>query len=138
MYLHNFDVVNPERSKNALLGSIGKALHKATPIKCHDQDYTTGQLKLSGWLYTVFIFYTICIEQAPSYWQFGKRAPNLLVILKRRHHFVYLFCLELCLPKLEFYFMVLLLRGWLVVQNKLFYWCGLTEMYLTTSICQQW
>ena len=31
----------------------------ATPIKCLDLDDNSGQLKLEGWLYVVFIAYTL-------------------------------------------------------------------------------
>ena len=38
-------------------------------------------LKLEGWLYAVFIFYDIVIEEVPIYWQFERGDAFLLAIL---------------------------------------------------------
>ena len=61
---------------------------KATPIKCIDPDDTSGQLKLEGWLYIVFNFFTIVNEEALLYWQLARGGSILLVILVRRLHFI--------------------------------------------------
>ena len=48
---------------------------KATPIKCFNLGDTSGQLKLEGWLYIVFIFYTLCNEEAPIIGNLREEAP---------------------------------------------------------------
>ena len=55
------------------------ASHKATPIKCLDQDNISAQLKLEGWLYNVLSFYL---------YSFQRRGTLLQVILERRLHFI--------------------------------------------------
>ena len=55
------------------------ASHKATPMKCLDQDNISAQLKLEGWLYNVLSFYL---------YSFQRRGTLLQVILERRLHFI--------------------------------------------------
>ena len=60
----------------------------APPIKCHDVDDIRGQLKLVGWLYNLSLFIPFFNEEAPLYKQYGRGGIILLLILKRRPHFI--------------------------------------------------
>ena len=52
---------------------------EATLIKC--LDHTDGQLKLGGWLYIIFIVYTLCYAEAPFIGYFREEAPFYCVNL---------------------------------------------------------
>ena len=52
-----------------------KSRYKATPIKCLDLGDTSGQLKLKGCLYIVFIFYALYNEVVPFLGSLGEEAP---------------------------------------------------------------
>ena len=51
---------------------------KDTPIKCVDLEDTSGQLKLEGWLYLLFLFFI----------PFLMRRHHFLAIIVRRPHFM--------------------------------------------------
>ena len=66
-----------------------------TPLKCLDLDDNSGQLKLEGWLYVVFIAYTLFHEEALFFWQLEggimviwRGGLILLAISEGRHHFI--------------------------------------------------
>ena len=78
---------------------IDSSLYSAilsTPIKCLDLDDTGGPLKLEGWLYIVFIFYTHFNEEAPFNWQFGRGGTILLGKFGRRLMEFFYLCPKLC------------------------------------------
>ena len=43
-------------ARHAVIHEIAVALAKYPPIKCLDLDDAIGQVKLEGWLYSVFFF----------------------------------------------------------------------------------
>ena len=89
----------------------------ASPIKCLDLDDISGQLKPEGWLYFVFILYTMLIggtillairERRTDliyYWLFERGYTILFIYLVQN----YTGC------RLEFHFMMHALFGGLVV-----------------------
>ena len=104
-------------------------VYEATPMKCLILEDTSGQLKLEGWLYLLFLFfYTLFNEEAPFYWQFARGGTILLVILVRRPHFIgslvnlvggwwsfFIYVQNYAEGWLEFNFMVHALTGRLVI-----------------------
>ena len=63
----NFLILTGLQCSTALVTHYVLIYNKATPIKCLDFDDKIGQLKLEGWLYIVFILYTILKDEAPFY-----------------------------------------------------------------------
>ena len=66
--------------------SLWQAEKQATPIKCLDLDDISVQLELECWLYVVFLFHNISIEEAPFYWLFWRGGTILLSLMERRSH----------------------------------------------------